>query len=150
MTPFTESREQLRAELSWLDLLLRRQIQHFRAERQVPVEEFRGLYVNDTQVDRLLETRDTSKEQFPPDTHEPYPECEQIHAENAEHKEETLPLQRLAEAFGLDEFERSVLLLAAAPELDLRYEVLCSYLNNDVTRKRPTISGLSRSGEELN
>ena len=31
-----------------------------------------------------------------------------------------------------------MLLLAVAPELDLRYEVLYAYLNNDVTRKRPT------------
>jgi hypothetical protein len=34
--------------------------------------------------------------------------------------------------FALDDFERDVLLLAVAPELDLRYEVLYSYLNNDV------------------
>ena len=56
-----------------------------------------------------------------------------------------LPLQRIRTAFGLDEFESRVLLMAAAPELDLRYELLYSYLNNDVTRKRPKL----RSGAAL-
>ncbi len=34
--------------------------------------------------------------------------------------------------------EQDILLLALAPELDLKYETLYGYLNNDVTRKWPT------------
>lgn len=139
MTPFTQSREQLRAELRWLDLQLHRQIRRFRAGRLTPVDEFRGLCVSDPQVDTLLQAAAKPGEQLPPDIDELGAECERLRAENAGRAGAELLLQRLARSFGLDEFERSVLLLAAAPELDLPYEVLCSYLNNDVTRKRPTV-----------
>lgn len=45
----------------------------------------------------------------------------------------------LAETFGLAAFDLDVMLLALAPELDLRYERLYAYLQDDVTRKRPTV-----------
>ena len=34
--------------------------------------------------------------------------------------------------------EQDILLLAVAPEIDLKYETLFAYLNNDITRKWPT------------
>ncbi len=45
----------------------------------------------------------------------------------------------LGETFGLAGFDLDVMLLALAPELDIRYERLCGYLQDDVTRKRPTV-----------
>jgi SpoVK/Ycf46/Vps4 family AAA+-type ATPase len=51
-------------------------------------------------------------------------------------------LSRLAwlkSTFGLSRFEVDVILIALAPELDLRYERLYAYLQDDVTRKRPSI-----------
>jgi AAA+ superfamily predicted ATPase len=41
--------------------------------------------------------------------------------------------------FGLEQFDLDTLLLALAPEVDLRYERLFGYLQDDVTRKRPTV-----------
>jgi SpoVK/Ycf46/Vps4 family AAA+-type ATPase len=46
---------------------------------------------------------------------------------------------RLASLFELGQFELDALLIAFAPEFDLRYERLYAYLQDDVTRKRPTI-----------
>jgi hypothetical protein len=45
----------------------------------------------------------------------------------------------LVEAFGLSGFDIDVVLLALAPELDLRYERIYAFLQDDVTRKRPTV-----------
>jgi hypothetical protein len=45
----------------------------------------------------------------------------------------------LAEAERLDAFEAAVLVLAAAPELDQRYERVFGYLNDDLTRRYPTV-----------
>lgn len=45
----------------------------------------------------------------------------------------------LMQEYGLSKFEGEVLLVALAPELDLRYERLFAYLQDDVTRKRPTV-----------
>jgi SpoVK/Ycf46/Vps4 family AAA+-type ATPase len=46
---------------------------------------------------------------------------------------------RLKELFALTEFDLDVLLVALAPEIDLRYERIYAYLQDDVTKKRPTI-----------
>ncbi|HEX6975518.1 MAG TPA: ATP-binding protein, partial [Vicinamibacterales bacterium] len=46
---------------------------------------------------------------------------------------------RLASQFDLTSFELDALLIAIAPECDLRYERLYAYLQDDVTRKRPTV-----------
>jgi AAA+ superfamily predicted ATPase len=45
----------------------------------------------------------------------------------------------LARVFGLSPFDLDVVLIALAPELDLRYERLYAYLQDDVTKKRPTV-----------
>jgi hypothetical protein len=45
----------------------------------------------------------------------------------------------LAAAFGLSGFDLDVLVMAVAPELDLRYEPLYGYLQDDVRRRRPTV-----------
>lgn len=48
--------------------------------------------------------------------------------------------QWLAETFGLAGFDLDVILLALAPEVDVRYEQLYAYLQDDLTRKRPTVN----------
>ncbi|WP_018681906.1 ATP-binding protein [Actinokineospora enzanensis] len=50
----------------------------------------------------------------------------------------------LAAAFGLTGLDLEFLLVALAPDLDARFERLYGYLNDDVTRRRPTI-GLALS-----
>ncbi|MFL6117413.1 MAG: ATP-binding protein, partial [Catenulispora sp.] len=46
--------------------------------------------------------------------------------------------------FGLTPLDVEILLIAVAPDLDSRFEALYGYLNDDVTRRRPTI-GLALS-----
>ena len=45
----------------------------------------------------------------------------------------------LQKAFGLDTIDLDIVLIALAPEVDLRYERLFAYLQDDVTRRRPTV-----------
>jgi AAA+ superfamily predicted ATPase len=45
----------------------------------------------------------------------------------------------LQDAYSLSTFDLEVILIALAPEIDLRYERLYAYLQDDVTRKRPTV-----------
>ncbi len=49
------------------------------------------------------------------------------------------PLSELLRRFRLEHFDADLLLLALAPEIDLRYERVFAYLQDDVTRKRPTV-----------
>jgi SpoVK/Ycf46/Vps4 family AAA+-type ATPase len=48
-------------------------------------------------------------------------------------------LARLGRAFGLTPFDLDTILVALAPELDLRYERLYAYLQDDVNRRRPSV-----------
>ena len=48
-------------------------------------------------------------------------------------------LEWLAQAFNLSIFDLDLLLIALASELDLRYERLYAFLQDDVTRRRPSI-----------
>lgn len=49
------------------------------------------------------------------------------------------PLDVLATRFGLDPLDVDLLLVALAPDLDARFERLYGYLNDDLTRRRPTV-----------
>jgi winged helix domain-containing protein len=48
-------------------------------------------------------------------------------------------LARFVRECGLNEFDVALLLIAAAPDLDLRYERLYAYLQDDVEKRRPTV-----------
>jgi len=49
------------------------------------------------------------------------------------------PFGVIAQRFGLSAFDLDVVLIALAPELDLRYERLYGFLHDDVTRRRATV-----------
>jgi hypothetical protein len=55
-------------------------------------------------------------------------------------KKVQLELLNLAAQFELSQAEVDILLVALAPELEPRYETLYSYLQNDVTRKHPSVN----------
>jgi hypothetical protein len=136
MAPYTSPVEHLLAWLERLDLLLHLHVIRLRAARLLTDDDFRGLYIRDDQVDGLLKA--------PPETE---PEAvarltarlARIEAEIRERATAGLPLSRLAAGCALSEFECAVLVIAAAAEIDLRYETLYAYAQNDVTRKRPTV-----------
>ncbi|MFW6695764.1 ATP-binding protein [Streptomyces sp. MAR4 CNX-425] len=48
-------------------------------------------------------------------------------------------LGTLADRFGLSPLDLDLLLVAVAPDLDARFERLYGYLNDDLTRRRPTV-----------
>jgi len=132
------------AHLGRIELLVRREIWRTRLERgQRGDDEYRGLYVSDADVDALLDP--PGSPQIPtstPDWGSAFAIVEEQIArleEQAEEHRESLPLDRLSRLFGLSPFERDVLLVCLAVELDLRYERLYAYLQDDVTKKRPTV-----------
>ena len=54
MPMLTEPMEHLAVELQRLDLLLHREILRLRASYQLSLDEFRGLYISDEQVNQLI------------------------------------------------------------------------------------------------
>jgi hypothetical protein len=85
----------------------------------------RGLYVERSDVDMLLGRAPLS----PPFSLAPGPPLAGVASRFA----------RLAEVLGLDRLELDAVLVALAPEVDARYERLYGYLQDDVTKWRPTV-----------
>jgi winged helix domain-containing protein/ATPase family protein associated with various cellular activities (AAA) len=91
---------------------------------------FRGLYIEHKQVTRLLSQS--------PGTN-PFGGMRKILDPKRNASPSDTPLTRVMEEFQLSPFEADVMLIALAPELDLRYERIYAYLQDDITRKRPTV-----------
>ena len=125
MTRLSEpAASELQGALFRLDLRLRLAVDTLRddvAERAR--DPFRGLYISEADVDGLLAS--TPPAQI----------ADALLATPA--ALEAPRLQRLIRAAGLYPFEAEVLLVCLAPEIDLRYERLYGYLQDDVTRRRP-------------
>ncbi len=131
--------DDLQAALFRLDLRLRIAVDAFRAELTEKARDpFRGLYISDNDVDELLADTPASElaQRLIDEELGPIP----------------TRLRRLSELFELDGFEREAVLVCLAPDVDLRYERLYAYLQDDVSRRRPTVDLvlrlLGRSGAE--
>ena len=124
-----DSFHELLPALRYLDTTLARAVDRAQAAFNAggAMDRFRGLYISDEHVERMLR-------QSP---------GESIFAAPAGSLRDMLApdarLTWLAEVFALDSFDISVVLLALAPEVDLRYERLYAYLHDDVTRRKPTV-----------
>jgi len=113
---------QLRTALARLDAHLAHEVRRLRLRYQLTLDEFRGLYVSDEQVDALL---------APETDNEPRPDlAATLAAEPA--------WSHLATRLDLSPLAQHILLLAAAPDLDPKYAPLIAYLNDDVSARWPT------------
>ena len=88
---------------------------------------YRGLYVSNEDTERLL-AREPGAPLFTKD-----PGLQQARPRSDS------PLERMQRQFGLTDFDMDVILLTLATEIDLRYERLYSYLQDDVTRRKPSV-----------
>jgi hypothetical protein len=101
-----------------------------------PDDPFRGLYLSDEAVDRLLATpRDPVD--WPQEIR--LESCE-LDADSAESAGARLRLRDLGATFGLDPVDVDLLLVGIAADVDPRFEQFFGYLNDDVTRRRPSVA----------
>ena len=92
---------------------------------------YRGLYISQEEVNRLL-AREPGQPALREDGASPQEESPRPDVEGSE-------LAWLRDFYGLSAFDLDIILIVLAPELDLRYERLYAYLQDDVTRKRPSV-----------
>ena len=112
-----------------LDRRIEREILRLRVRYELSLDEFRGLYISDDQVDRLLADSPRSALDVRCAVERPSEGWRDSHER----------WRALAEGFALTPLEEDLLALAAGPEFDPKYETLYAYLNDDVTRKWPTV-----------
>ena len=148
--PYQNSREHLLAALAYIDLCVKWAVARARAHGLNPEDEFRGLYISDEQVDTLLNSG-VGATLWAANGNGAVPGVDgptMLQQARAAWQERTaaslqagvsLRLHQLVQIFCLTPAETDALLLVLAPELDPRYERLFAYLQDDVTRKRPSV-----------
>ena len=100
-------------------------------------DRFRGLYISQAHVDRLLAPNAVP---IAPDAGAARArEDIESAADAAEHEGTDLRLRRLSRAFRLEVIDIELLLIAMAPDVDARFERLYGFLQDDVSRRRASI-----------
>jgi Winged helix domain, variant/ATPase family associated with various cellular activities (AAA) len=116
--------------LGRLDQMLRAAVERMLATLgpDAAADPFRGLYISRDDAARLL------------DAWPGQPPVSGDLAEGGDGEGDVGPeLAWVAGAYGLSDFDLHVVLLALAPEVDLRYERVYAFLQDDVSRRRPTV-----------
>lgn len=138
------------AHLARIDLLLQRQVRHWQSAGQNANDPFRGLYVADGEATALVSRPPASNwgdaAVLPADEEADFRESERLamrHASEiaAEARLQSITprLDHLRDVFQLDAKSLDTLLICLAPALDRRYEKLYGYLQDDISRKWPSI-----------
>ena len=140
--PYRNSGQHIAEELHKLDLRIARLAAVLRARPDTKEAGNRHLYISDHEVESLL---------CPAAVSAP-PEAAQLDAELASWEERVqarieagrevgieLSLPRLARLFGLTPLEVEALVICLAPELDRKYDRLYAYLQDDITRRKPSV-----------
>jgi len=145
---FSNSTHHILAELERIDMLIRNYVTRSRQLQKVD-SQFQGLYISDQEIDELL----GRSAGLPRWANAPVPlgldevraHHDQLATNIVQCKIESkkrgvnLHLENLVHLYDLGAFEVNILLVCLAPEFDLRYERLYAYLQDDVTKKRPSV-----------
>ena len=142
------NRRYLELELERLRLLLKQKIIWLQTQWQADARQgYQGLVISDAEVERLLHVEEPREHEF----YARDKRAKQLTSALAKVSEEiaalgrvladsggTPAIQVLVRLFRLTPFERDVLLLCLAPELDPAFERLYAYVQDDATRKYAT------------
>lgn len=118
--------------LSWLDQLLEQAIAAAQINYglEAAADPYRGLHISKEEVERILAGKPDELafrvEEKP----------EEFFVNWVEHSSGLAWLRRI---FELSAFDIKLMVIAIAPEINLRYEQLYAYLQNHVARKRPSV-----------
>jgi hypothetical protein len=145
---YATSLDHLLAELERVHLLVAAQVRRARHLHNAD-EQFQGLVISEEEVDGLL-TRSSGLPRFgtgpePADWSDVCAVLDRTRAEIAARRSGSLQrgislrLAELERLFTLSRFETDCLLICLAPELDSRYQRLYAYLQDDVTKRRPSV-----------
>ncbi len=143
---YRDNYNHLSDELQKLDLLIQQQVVTLRLNLQAMQAAFgdKQVYISHQEVDWMLGQNDTFRVE--------HPELQTIGKQiytfqnkindrvaNSIEQGVFLMLPQLARLFTLSPFEMQIIIICLAPELERKYDKLYAYLQDDITRKKPSI-----------
>ncbi len=140
----------LHAEFARVDVLIRREVRRWVVAGQDPNDDYRGMYIAQVEAEALLErpfgtswgqwiTLPTEEEAAFESAHQAAMTRVAALEVALQERGHTPRLQSLTENFALDQTELDILLLCIAPAFDTSYERLYGYLQDNVTKRRPSV-----------
>lgn len=143
--PYDDNAAHLRDELRRLDMLIQRRASVSRCGREIAgLAASKGLFIPREEFDELLRHGAADAPSAPAifDAEDRVAEFEAaIDAKVTASIEHGvfLGLPGIAARFELSRIEQQAVLICLAPELDRKYDALYAYLQQDITRKRPSV-----------
>lgn len=146
---FEANRSYLWTHVSWLRLILHRRVLWLRQQwKHDPLQNYQGQVISDIQADWLLAGEDYLAERKFYNEEKGAKEVTRAMDETAGELEKQsnamleagMPaaLDVLTQIFGLSSFDRNILMLCLAPEIDPAFERLYAYVQDDILRKYVT------------
>jgi AAA+ superfamily predicted ATPase len=149
---FETSMDHVLAELELMALKLDSRARSIRQSGGTEdTDKFKGLYISDREIDQFLERKgnglikdNPKKKTYPANSEEKF--LKELEKEIARKKSEALNrglklrLDILQNLFGLSRIELETILICLLGEIDPRYQKLYAYLQDDITKKAPTIN----------
>jgi SpoVK/Ycf46/Vps4 family AAA+-type ATPase len=154
---YRNGREHLAHELLKLDALLHLKVLERKQRKRAGdtktgkfttanMDIFKGLYIPEEEIERITGSTDTHDETGDVKQKTLIDHINRLREALSKKIDKSLkagihlPFYHLASVFHLNLFELDILLMCLAPLLDVKYEKLYSYLQDDVTRKFPTVN----------
>ncbi len=136
---YANSQDHIFDEIERIDLIVRDRIKNWRRNSKNNI--FPGLFISEEEVTLLLEKENDMRDSLLEGETEEKAFTRKIETKKSASKQLGLELRLdiVAEMFGLTRFEVDSVLLVLASELDVKYEKLFAYLQDDVTKKHATI-----------
>ena len=131
--------------------MIQREIQYWQSAGQDGEDNYRGLYISDREANQLINRPlanswgqtvslpDDVKDHFSDEISTIEAEINSFRSSN-QADFNSLRLNKLVSLFNLDQFDLDIFLICMAPSIDLKYERIYGYLQDDVTRKQPGIN----------
>jgi SpoVK/Ycf46/Vps4 family AAA+-type ATPase len=139
---YKNGREHLDDELQKLDASIQSQVlKHKALYPSDETEGFNGLYITEEEINKIMAKKSIVMETSSSSQYiRGLRSSISAKVENSLERQIYLPLVQLVMLFDLNPFEQDVLLVCLAPELDVRYEKIFAYLQDDVTKKAPSVN----------
>jgi SpoVK/Ycf46/Vps4 family AAA+-type ATPase len=145
--PYRSSLDHILDELSLLDFELGFAISKLRKNGgKNSWSEFSGLYISEDDIEDALKkdangmgSTDISND------FRIFTKIQEMRGKIDERRKQSIKLgtrlylEHISNVFSLSPLEKKVIIICLAPEIDSKYEKLYAYIQNDVTKKRPTV-----------
>jgi SpoVK/Ycf46/Vps4 family AAA+-type ATPase len=148
---FNSSLEHLLNEMKRIELKVKLRVMFYRRQKKQEKEDkFRGLYISEDEIDNIIGAgkiglNETDAMEDNPSFSNLIESIEALESDIADRKRATeqrgiaLRLFELEKSFRLSRFEVDTLLTCILPELDVKYQKVYAYLQDDLNKKSPTV-----------